>query len=278
VYAPPSEAARGAGVNEPEAGAHRDALASGYQARSLVLRVLCGLLIVNALLLGLNFGACALTALAPLAADQLDALTWFSQALVKVHPAFQWVRVFFFAWFLVGSNKNARAFVRASWAADVAGSEELADEEEDEDRRERVRRPVLFGFSPASMVWWFLVPIFNLFKPYSAVKAVWNASLPSSNRAQNESAAVIWQWWLAYLLTLLFPIRRAVLLLATRVPFSNQNLFAALQNLAGCAAALFTLRMVQALHQRQRLRAAELWPAQNEPRMPSQPLNESPAP
>jgi hypothetical protein len=32
-------------------------------------------------------------------------------------------------------------------------------------------------YSPASMVWWYFVPIANLWKPYDAIKQVWTATL-----------------------------------------------------------------------------------------------------
>lgn len=263
AYAPPADP--DAGENEPSAAVHGDAVASGYRTRRLLVRVLCGLLLVDALLLGLNFGACALLAFVPFTDDQLDALARFSQGLARGHLPFHWVRLLFLAWFLVGSNKNARAFVRASGAANADVSDETAEEDEDEEPYERVPSPILFRYSPASMVWWFVVPILNLYKPYTAVLAVWNASRPVSGNAQNRPVSVIWQWWLAYLLTLLFAIQRGPLGALMGVGSTNYNLLAALQNLSGCAAALLTWRMVLAMHGRQRLRAIELWPVKSQP-------------
>lgn len=47
-------------------------------------------------------------------------------------------------------------------------------------------------FSPASMVWWFFVPIFNLFRPMQAVKAVWLASQPEPGEG---TPSPILNWW-----------------------------------------------------------------------------------
>jgi hypothetical protein len=255
AYAPPADPR--AEVSESSVAVHGDAFESGYRSRSLLARALSGLLLVDALWLGLNFGVCALAVFAPSTTAQLDALDGGSlQGWAKVHPVFHWTRVVLFAWFLVGSNKNARAFVRA------------------EEPRKRVQAPLLFHFSSASMVWWFAVPIFNLFKPYSALRAVWNASQPISDRAQNRPASVTWHWWLAYLLAFFFTFQRVVLLMIMRWSEPNLTLvlhnlrsspeLLALQSLSDSAAAVLAWRMVLALHERQRLRAVELWPTNSQ--------------
>jgi len=253
AYAPPADP--GAAVSEPSA-THQDALASGYRARSFLVRVLSGLLLVDALWLGLSFSVFALSVYAPSTTPQLDAPSGYMQGWAKVHPVFYWTRVVLFAWFLVASNKNARAFVRA------------------EEPRKRVQVPSLFRYSPASMVWWFAVPIFNLFKPYLAVSAVWNASQPMSGSAQSKPASVTWHWWLAHSLALLFTWQSFVLIVLTRASdenlalalhnFRTSPMLLALRNLSEAAAALFALRMVQALHERQRLREVELWPTKSQ--------------
>jgi hypothetical protein len=220
------------------------------------VRVLSGLLLVDALWLGLNFGVCALAAFAPSMTAQLDALYGSLQGWAKVQPVFHWPRVVLFAWFLVGSNKNARAFIRA------------------EEPRKRVQAPLLLHFSPASMVWWFAVPIFNLFKPYSALKAVWNASLPTSGSAQNKLASETWHWWLAHLLAFFFALQHVGSAMIMRWIEPNLTLalhnlrsspeLLALHSLSDSAAALFALRMILAMNERQRLRAVELWPTNSQ--------------
>jgi hypothetical protein len=88
--------------------------------------------------------------------------------------------------------------------------------------------------------------------------------------AQNRSASVIWRWWLAHLLGLLLVLQGFVLLMVMSKSdenlalalhhFRSSPVLLALQNVTDSAVALFTWRMVLALHERQRLRAVELWP------------------
>lgn len=53
------------------------------------------------------------------------------------------------------------------------------------------------GYSPGSMVWWYFVPIANLFKPYAAVREVWFASTtrPSSPEPTWDTLKLWWATW-----------------------------------------------------------------------------------
>ena len=52
-------------------------------------------------------------------------------------------------------------------------------------------------FSPASRVWWFAVPILNLFKPFQGMRELWNASHDQWPYDTNQ--ALISTWWAIWL-------------------------------------------------------------------------------
>lgn len=54
-------------------------------------------------------------------------------------------------------------------------------------------------FSPGWSVGWFFVPFMNLFKPFQAMKELWNASYGTSNAYGSESPATLTTWWALYL-------------------------------------------------------------------------------
>jgi len=53
-------------------------------------------------------------------------------------------------------------------------------------------------FSPASRIWWFLVPIAALFKPFQGMRELWNAS--HGNAAYTEGSALVGTWWALWLI------------------------------------------------------------------------------
>ena len=52
-------------------------------------------------------------------------------------------------------------------------------------------------FTPGSRIWWFAIPIANLFKPYQGMRELWNASHGSN--AYTEGNALIGVWWALWL-------------------------------------------------------------------------------
>lgn len=53
-------------------------------------------------------------------------------------------------------------------------------------------------YTPGSRIWWFAVPIANLFKPYQAMRELWNASHGSTAYAEhNDVVGLWWALWLA---------------------------------------------------------------------------------
>jgi hypothetical protein len=77
--------------------------------------------------------------------------------------------VIFFGKFLHRSNLNARSF-----------------------------RPYAITYSPASMIWWYIVPIASLFKPYQAFRQVWDASW--SPTAPATGTTLLGFWWGSWLI------------------------------------------------------------------------------
>jgi hypothetical protein len=52
-------------------------------------------------------------------------------------------------------------------------------------------------FTPGWAVGWYFIPIFNLWKPYQAMKEIWKASADPGNwQAQPRSALLPWWWFL----------------------------------------------------------------------------------
>nr|WP_302053758.1 DUF4328 domain-containing protein [Sphingomonas tagetis] len=52
-------------------------------------------------------------------------------------------------------------------------------------------------FSPASRIWWFAVPVLCLFKPFEAMRELWNASHGEVQYSKNASTVTI--WWALWL-------------------------------------------------------------------------------
>lgn len=52
-------------------------------------------------------------------------------------------------------------------------------------------------FSPASRIWWFLVPVLGLFKPFEAMRELWNVS--HGERQYDRNTTVVTIWWTLWL-------------------------------------------------------------------------------
>ncbi|WP_336980423.1 DUF4328 domain-containing protein [Altererythrobacter fulvus] len=53
-------------------------------------------------------------------------------------------------------------------------------------------------FSPGWSVGWFFVPFMNLFKPFQAMRELWNASYGTSNAFGAQSPGTVAAWWACY--------------------------------------------------------------------------------
>ena len=230
--------------------------APGYREHRLTMWLACGTLSIQALsqivagAWGLNhvFGWTSL--------EQTPLVRRIVVALHASHVYIFGLGVVGFALFLLNANRNARAFFAAEF--DTASSEEVEDD--DEIDYSLALRPRLLQFSPASMAWWFFVPIFNFFRPFQAVKAVWLASTPKGAAKETQDSTLPLAWWLAWLAywlsaMLVSPKRRPVWL--SQRGYDLSFVASAGVRLIAC---FFALQMVRALYERQRTRAAELWP------------------
>ena len=56
-------------------------------------------------------------------------------------------------------------------------------------------------FSPASRIWWFVVPVACLFKPFQGMRELWNAS--HGNPQYDENNGLVGIWWAIWLLCML---------------------------------------------------------------------------
>jgi len=55
-------------------------------------------------------------------------------------------------------------------------------------------------FTPGWSIGWYFIPIFNLWKPYQAIKEIWKASVnPLSWQSQKAPALLAW-WWFVWLI------------------------------------------------------------------------------
>jgi hypothetical protein len=58
-------------------------------------------------------------------------------------------------------------------------------------------------FTPGWAVGWYFIPIFNLWKPYQAMKEIWRASAnPPDWQSQGRSPLLPW-WWFLWIVTIL---------------------------------------------------------------------------
>jgi hypothetical protein len=101
------------------------------------------------------------------------------------------------------------------------------------------------AYSPSAAVAWYFVPIANLWKPYEAMRELWQASAnPTAWTQQSVPPLVPW-WWLLWILSGL--LSTIVLFAAARSQTSYPvlTLISIVMNLV---ATLFFLRIVESIH------------------------------
>ena len=58
------------------------------------------------------------------------------------------------------------------------------------------------AYSPGSCVWWFFIPIANYFKPFSAVKEIWEASSPEPEvQGDTPGTGLLHMWWVFWIIS-----------------------------------------------------------------------------
>lgn len=136
------------------------------------------------------------------------------QLIAIVGVVLHLVTIVVFAMFLVRTNKNARAL----------SGEPLE-------------------VTPAWMVWWFCIPFANLFKPYAAVREVWE-------RSKGAAPPLLGLWWAAWILSGILSQ------IAIRMADPNDSIpellstdrFAIASDVAAIVVAVLALWMVRSLH------------------------------
>jgi hypothetical protein len=206
----------------------------GYRGQAALVGVLMIVLGLQALMHGFNAASCAYLLTAPARALQ-HQLVVVTNAVAQAARALYFLGVIPFAMFLVRANTNARALAYAQ-------SEET-----------RSFEPV-FQYTPASMVWWFAIPIFNLFRPYQAMQAVWAASAPEvGSLASATGGSIVSLWWGAYLARNVAITVLSMSAVGGRPDPVAHNILATFTGLAGVASCLAAFRLIQALERRQAL-------------------------
>jgi hypothetical protein len=217
--------------------------AEGYRAQSTVARALAVLLGIQGAMHVFNGVACAIV-LAGSPKSATREVLLISGKIGALHQVLYWVGVIAFGMFVVRCNKNARAFIAATpshgLAADFSAWQPIN------------------GFSPASMLWWYFVPIFCWFKPYQATQAVWFCSAPDSSGIEAAAQGdVLIAWWASWLALTLWNMAQSML---GQLDVHTHNVLGTVTGGLGAVACMAALSMVRALQGRQVVRAAELWP------------------
>ncbi|QMV01164.1 DUF4328 domain-containing protein [Devosia sp. D6-9] len=56
-------------------------------------------------------------------------------------------------------------------------------------------------FTPGSAVWWYFVPVFNIFRPYQAFFEVWSVSADPDAPYRNRRSDALALWWFLWLVS-----------------------------------------------------------------------------
>jgi uncharacterized membrane protein len=139
-------------------------------------------------------------------ADLLTGGVWVLFVLVVV------ATIVTFARLLMRSNVNARSFGR------------------------------ILGFTPASMVWWYFVPLLSLVKPYEAFKAVWQASGDGDFPEKHPQMGWWWGTWI---------VSNILGNISWRLPDDAAAVFGLVAAPATVASAYFAIVVTRALTERQ---------------------------
>lgn len=120
-----------------------------------------------------------------------------------------------------------------------------------------------FDYTPGWAVGWFFIPIANLFKPYAAMRKIWNASHGRQGDQLEQAEGLLAIWWGCWLLS---NIASNISLRLTLNPASPEELQTGLQ--IGTFAALVSLALYPAAYrlvdrittaQRERLTSAQIF-------------------
>lgn len=110
------------------------------------------------------------------------------------------------------------------------------------------------SYTPAWSVGYYFIPIFNLWKPYLAMKEIWMASQNPLDWRTSKTTFLLPLWWVIWLTSNL--LNQSVFRLsaeATALPeLMKLNLLSQISNAIDIPLALVTLAMINAIYQMQR--------------------------
>ncbi len=108
-------------------------------------------------------------------------------------------------------------------------------------------------FSPGWSVGWFFVPIMNLFKPFQAMRELWNTSHGASNNFGEESPPSVKAWWACYIIgNILSSVGTRLEGHPSEVGISSGLLIGAVGSAFIAASAWFLLQVVREVMEAQR--------------------------
>lgn len=109
-------------------------------------------------------------------------------------------------------------------------------------------------FTPGWSVGWFFVPIANLFKPYQAMKELWNVSHGTSNQFGETSPGSVSSWWGAYIVgNIISTVGWRIEMNATSMEaVQTAAAFGAVGSLLTVAAAWFLMKVIKEVLEGQR--------------------------
>jgi hypothetical protein len=210
----PYEAPSGEAAQRPE-------LSLEYSQTTLV-SILTGLLAVQALLGAVTAAGCVALNVATLTLETEEQVVSLTNKLAVAGVWLYYTTFIPFGMFLVRANKNARKISDAPMA-----------------------------FTPGSMVWWFAVPVFSLFKPYQAVREVWTQSTPLFDDGQVPvTSNLLGLWWGAWLASTV--VSRITSLTLRSAEPATHNAIAAFDNILAVALCALAIQLVRGLDGRQR--------------------------
>ncbi len=196
-----------------------------------------------------------------------EQTTVWNNRVVYASQIFRLPALLAFYALLVIANKNARIFVRAEQQTNEQNAEtEEQDQDEAEDSEAAsasdhsppARAMSVGFFSPASMVWWYFVPVMNAFRPYQALKAVWVSSKPLGLARGDDGAALPRYWW-SFWLGAACLLALSGLRTGFGLSYVTRDMILLAVNLSDATSCLLTIGLARALESRQRQRARELW-------------------
>ena len=202
------------------------------------MQVLVVLIWLVAAINGVNVAIIVVIELGLVAVEMIELVVRFSSWTEIAHTLTFLLCAVPFGMFLVRANKNARTLTTVE-GRELAGTG-------------------LARFTPASMVWWFFVPVLNFVRPFQALKVVWSASArEAAQRWRSEGDYVLSWWWGAWVVGSLLGSAASAAARAKVEPTTN-NILLALQSLAWIATCAAAIQMLRALERRQATRAKEL--------------------